>query len=78
MGLFARYLEDRGISTVTLSNLRGRSLKVKPPRTLLVPDRRGETAGPPGDRQAQERRVVAALRLLETATEPGTLIEFAE
>lgn len=73
MGLVARYLESRGISTVSLSNLAAASERVKPPRALLVPGPRGQTAGKPHDRAEQRRRVEAALDLLEHAQTGGVL-----
>lgn len=78
MGLLARYLEDHGLATVTLSNNRTRTSLVRPPRTLTVPGPRGQTAGPPGDRPAQRARVAAALRLLVEAREPGTAVVHAD
>lgn len=35
----------------------------------------GHTAGPPGDAVAQRTIIVAALDLLETATEPGAIVD---
>lgn len=78
MGLLARYIEESGIPTVMLANLQGRTAKIKPPRTLLVPGPRGETAGPPEDRHSQKRRVESGLRLLETVKNPGEIVTYLE
>lgn len=51
------------------------SRRVRPPRALVVEARGGYTLGQPGDAAGQRRRLRAALRLLETVTEPGTLVE---
>lgn len=54
------------------------SRRVRPPRALLVQARGGYTLGQPSDAASQRRRLRAALRLLETVTEPGTLVEEAD
>ncbi|MFQ5926288.1 MAG: hypothetical protein ACE5MH_02510 [Terriglobia bacterium] len=51
------------------------SRRVRPPRALLVRARGGYPLGRPGDARGQRRRLQAALALLETVTEPGTLVE---
>lgn len=61
--------------TVGLSNLTSYTRRVLPPRTLMVPPPRGETAGPADDRDEQRRRVRAALELLETLKEPGIIVD---
>jgi hypothetical protein len=43
------------------------------PRTLVTPHPMGRPIGPPGDRVRQREVIEAALRLVDTATEPGTL-----
>jgi hypothetical protein len=42
------------------------------PRTLVTPHLMGRTIGPVGDRERQRAVVVAALDLLESASEAGT------
>jgi hypothetical protein len=46
------------------------------PRTLVTPHLMGRTIGPVGDRARQRAVVVAALDLLESASEPGTFQSF--
>ncbi len=76
MGLVARAIEEAGVPTVSLSNLRGATLRVQPPRTLLTRFPRGQTVGPAGDAATQRAVVRAALEVLATAREAGELREF--
>ena len=72
MGLVARVIGEAGVPTVALSNLRGATLRVKPPRALLTRFPRGQTVGP-----ATQRAVVrAALEVLANAREAGEVREF--
>ena len=48
------------------------------PRTLVTPHLMGRTIGPVGNRERQRRVVAAAVDLLETASEPGTLVLFED
>ncbi|MBI4310723.1 MAG: hypothetical protein HY681_02985 [Chloroflexi bacterium] len=70
-------IEGTGIPTVCIyiRAFRHQAGWLKPPRTLLTPHLLGRTVGPPGDAARQREVVRAALRLLETATEPGTVVE---
>lgn len=43
------------------------------PRTLVTPHPMGRPIGPPGDRVRQREVLEAALRLVDTATESGTI-----
>lgn len=71
MGLVARELEPRGISTVCLMMLEAVAEKVRPPRALLVPFGWGQPLGPPGEAGTHERVARAALAMLaEEASEP--------
>ncbi len=63
--------------TVSLSNLKGATLRVKPPRTLLTHLPRGQTVGAAGDVPTQRAVVRAALELLEMASAGGEIREFA-
>ena len=74
MGLIARYLEARGLPTVTLANMRVSIGRVLPSRTLLARGPRGQTVAAPHDGQGQMRAVRAALTLADTVAAPGTLI----
>ncbi len=48
------------------------------PRTLVTPHLMGRTIGPVGDRERQRAVVAAALDLLESATQPGTIVDFED
>jgi len=76
VGLVARAIEEAGVPTVSLSNLRGATLRVRPPRALLTRFPRGQTVGPAGDAATQRAVVQAALEVLATAREAGELREF--
>ena len=45
------------------------------PRVVLTPHLMGRPLGAPGDAARQRATLLAALRLLERATEPGTVVE---
>jgi hypothetical protein len=47
---------------------------VKPPRAVFVNFPLGRQTGKPFNRQMQREIIMAALDLLETATEPGMLV----
>jgi len=49
-----------------------------PPRTVITPHLMGRTLGAPGDRGRQRATTLAAFDLLETAEQPGTLVELLE
>lgn len=70
-------MESEGIATVCISFVPQISQRVRPPRALLVPGRGGYTLGRPGDAAGQRRRLRAALRLLETIAQAGTLVDEA-
>jgi hypothetical protein len=78
VGHTARALEEAGISTVAIfiRAFRHHAANLKLPRTLITPHLMGRTVGPPGEVGRQRRVVQAALELLETATAPGTIVEF--
>jgi len=44
------------------------------PRTLVTPHPMGRPLGPPGAANRQLEVIAAALRLVDTATDPGTLV----
>jgi hypothetical protein len=75
VGLIARHLEAAGVPTVTLSSARTITASVRPPRSVFVDFPLGHTAGPPGDPVAQAAVVAAALDCLESATQPGTIVD---
>lgn len=57
-------MERRGIPTVSLSNLKARSLMLKLPRVLVTRLPRGMTVGEPNDIAGHLDVLRAALRLL--------------
>lgn len=75
MGLVARVIEEHGIPTVLVSTGRDLTAQVRPPRSLFVNFPMGNPFGRPFDTAMQRRILREALRLAETATEPGTLVE---
>ena len=75
MGLVARVLEARGIPTVLVSTGRDLTEQVLPPRSVFVNFPMGNPFGRPGDAAMQRRILRDALRLAETATEGGTLVD---
>ena len=80
MGHLARLLEADGIPTVVVA-VRAFLPRLEPmkiPRLVITAHPLGRTLGAPGDHQRQREVIVAALRLLETATRGGTMVEFAE
>lgn len=73
----ARQVEERGISTVCIMNLRKVAERILAPRTLLVDRPFGALLGQPGDRAGQEALVLAALAMLEDPTvKPGEIREY--
>ena len=48
-----------------------------PPRVLFTPHERGKNLGTPHAADLQREILRAALRLIETATEPFTTVDFA-
>ena len=77
MGHTARTLEAAGISTVSvyIRAFLHHARYLKLPRTLVTPHVLGRTIGAPGDVQRQREVVMAALRMLETATDAGAVEE---
>lgn len=77
MGLVARELESRGIATVCLMLLREVAEKVRPPRSLVVPDFGwGQPLGPPGDAATHRRVALQALEMTWERREPAALRDF--
>jgi hypothetical protein len=74
----AHYLEDAGLPTVAISLIRLHTEKVGSPRALWVPFELGRPIGAPKDAAFQRRVITAALRLVETATAPGTIEDFPD
>ena len=74
MGLIQRILEERGISTVSISLNLAITKKVKPPRALYPGFSLGHPLGRPHDRDIQLRVLQDALGLLEMDLEPGEVV----
>jgi hypothetical protein len=74
----AHYLEAEGVPAVAVSLIRMHTEKVRPPRALWVPFELGRPLGAPRNRPFQTRVIAAALGLLETASGPVVLEDFAE
>ena len=74
MGLIARALEEQGITTVCVVMNRDITENVKPPRALFVRFPYGAPLGPAGDAVTQMAVIRAALDVLATATQPGSII----
>ncbi len=75
MSLVARHLEANGISTVTFSNARDITASACNPRTVFTNYPLGNACGRPHDRENQREILRTGFRLLETATEPGTIVD---
>ena len=80
MGHVARLLEASGIPTVVIAVkiFLPRLAPMKIPRLVLTSHPFGRPLGAPGDRQKQREVIVAALRLLETATRGDSIVELPE
>jgi hypothetical protein len=80
VGLVARALEAEGIPTVSvfIRAFRHVAVKLQVPRVLVTPHLMGRTIGPVGDDERQRAVTVAALRLLEEATQPATVVDLEE
>lgn len=76
MGLVGRAIEEAGVPTVSLANMRGPVERVKPPRTLLTRFPMGQTAGPSGNADTQRAVLRGALDLLATADAEDTVRAF--
>ena len=70
----ARHFEEAGLPTVSMSSALDISSLVKPPRAAFVSFPLGHQCGKPDDPAGQRAILREALRLLETATEGGTLL----
>ena len=75
MGLVQREVEREGISTVSISLAREVSERVKPPRTFFLRYPFGHPMGEPFKSLQHYRIFSDALDLLESALEPGTIVE---
>lgn len=67
-------MEEAGIPTTGTSSARDLAELVKPPRAVFINFPLGHQTGRPFERELQRQIILAALGLLATATEPGTLV----
>lgn len=75
MGLVARVIEARGVPTVVISSARDITAQVRPPRAVFVDFPLGRQVGRPHDTGLQRSILLDALRVLEEAREPGTIVD---
>ena len=75
MGLIQRAIEERGVPTVSVTVARDVTEAIQVPRALFLPWPMGHHFGAPFHRDLQRRVVLAALGLLETSNEPGTILD---
>lgn len=78
MGLVARVVEAEGIPTVVVSTGRDLTELVRPPRSLFRNAPMGNPFGRPHHPDQQRRILRDALRLTETVTEGGTIVDHPE
>lgn len=75
MGLVQRVLEASGIATVSLSMIPEFTASVGAPRVAAIDHPMSRPIGRPNDADGQRAVLRAALEVLATATEPGTVVE---
>jgi hypothetical protein len=75
VGLIQRAIEERGVPTVSVTVARDVTEAIKVPRALFLPWPMGHHFGAPYYGDLQRRVVLAALGLLESSNEPGTIME---
>ena len=75
VGHVARLLEEAGIATVIIASrvFETRMRMMSLPRVLLTPFLMGRPVGPPGNPDKQRASVLAALALLDSAQQAGTV-----
>ena len=70
----ARAIEEAGISTVLVMMYKEMAEKVRPPRAAYVRFPFGRPMGEPNNPDQHRVVIEDALRILETATEPGSVV----
>lgn len=68
-------MEREGIATVSVSIVREITAELRPPRAVFVPWPLGHPFGRAGNIEQQRAVLYDMIGLLESAGEPGTLIE---
>ena len=74
MGLAARQLEENGIATVVLTPTWEFHRAVGIPRSAAIAYPYGRPLGQAGDREGQRKVLLAALKMLEAETTPGSVV----
>jgi hypothetical protein len=79
VGHVARALETAGIPTVIIATkaFRSRLEVMKPSRLVLTPYPMGRPLGAPNNKAGQRTTLLAALKLLDTATSNSTIVELS-
>lgn len=75
MGLLAREIEARGVSTVALAQVKELAVLVKAPRMLYLHWPFGHALGEPDNRDQQLAVLHDALSLARAAPRPGLIVE---
>ena len=78
MPVLARTFESAGLSTILVTMMPFWAEKIGVPRTLAVEFPFGHTLGQPHDVPQQMRVIRQALKVLETADTPGTIVHSPE
>lgn len=73
--MIQRAIEESGIPTVGVVNMKDKADRVGLPRAVSVKFPRGATLGPPHQAELHRRILRDALHHLETATEPAPAVE---
>ena len=75
MGLVQREMERAGFTTITLSPVAELTAAVGVPRVAAIEFPPGRPFGQPGDAEGQRAVLSAALKGVETAEHPGTVVD---
>jgi hypothetical protein len=75
VGLLAREIEARGVTTVALALVRELAVVVKAPRMLYLHWPFGHALGEPGKRDQQRTILHDALSMAATAPRPGLIVD---
>ena len=75
MGLVARVLEREGLTTVSLTGARDITERIRPPRAAFLNYPLGNQTGRPDDPDGQRAVVRDVLKLAESVTQPGAIVD---
>jgi D-proline reductase (dithiol) PrdA len=70
-----RAIEEAGIPTVMVASLPAIAAQLGAPRIASTDTPMGAVFGMPGDAEGQRRALLEALRVLESAQVPGTVVD---